>query len=43
MLRPSAKASGAFVIEINLAPTLYAADTTLSLQGRAKDLVPLIL
>ncbi len=43
MLMPAAKASGAFVIEINLDPTPYSSDVALSLQGRAKDIVPLLL
>lgn len=43
MLMPAAKANGAFVMEINLDPTPYTVDATLSLQGRAKDIVPLIL
>ncbi len=43
MLMPAAKANGAFVIEINLGPTPYSSDVALSLQGRAKDIVPLLL
>lgn len=43
MLMPSAKAAGAFVIEVNLDPTPYTADVDISLQGRAKELVPLLL
>jgi NAD-dependent deacetylase len=38
-----AKASGAFVVEINLDPTPQSALVDLSLQGRAKDIVPLLL
>ncbi len=38
-----AKAAGAFVAEINLAPTPQSALVDVSLQGRAKDLVPLLL
>jgi NAD-dependent deacetylase len=43
MLMPAAKANGAVVIEINLDSTPNSPDTTLSLQGRAKDIVPLLL
>lgn len=43
MLMPAAKAHGAFVIEINLDSTPYSSHAALSLQGRAKDLVPLLL
>lgn len=43
MLIPTAKAHGAFVIEINLDSTPYSSHAALSLQGRAKDLVPLLL
>jgi len=43
MLMPAAQAHGAFVIEINLDPTPYSSDVALSLQGRAKDIVPLLL
>jgi NAD-dependent deacetylase len=43
MLMPAAQANGAFVIEINLDPTPYSSDAALSLQGRAKDIVPLLL
>jgi len=43
MLMPVAKATGSLVIEINLDPTPYSSDADLSLQGRAKDLVPLLL
>ncbi len=38
-----AKAAGAFVAEINVDPTPHAALVDVSLQGRAKDLVPLLL
>ena len=38
-----AKEAGAFVAEINLDPTPQSAWVDLSLQGRAKDLVPLLL
>ncbi|MBA5866007.1 MAG: NAD-dependent protein deacylase [Nitrospira sp. CR1.3] len=38
-----AKESGAFVAEINLEPTPQSGLVDLSLQGRAKDLVPLLL
>jgi len=43
MLMPEAKASGAFVIEINLDQTPHSSAVDLSLQGRAKDVVPLLL
>lgn len=43
MLMPSAKATGAFVIEINLDRTPFTPDAGLSLQGRAKDIVPQLL
>lgn len=43
MLMPAAKAHNAFVIEINLDPTPYSSAVSLSLQGRAKDLLPLLL
>ncbi|MEO8342145.1 MAG: NAD-dependent deacylase [Nitrospirota bacterium] len=43
MLMPAAKANGAFVIEINLDSTPTSPDAALSLQGRAKDIVPLLL
>jgi len=43
MLMPAAKARGAFIIEINLDPTPYSSDVALSLHGRAKDIVPLLL
>ncbi len=43
MLMPAAKANGAFVIEINLDSTPNSPDAALSLQGRAKDIVPLLL
>lgn len=38
-----AKEAGAFVAEINLDPTPQSALVDISLQGRAKDLVPLLL
>ena len=38
-----AKEAGAFVVEINLDPTPQSALVDISLQGRAKDLVPLLL
>ncbi len=43
MLMPSAKDHGAFVIEVNLDSTAYSPDVALSLHGRAKDIVPLLL
>jgi NAD-dependent deacetylase len=43
MLTPAAKANNAFVIEINLDPTPHSSVVSLSLQGRAKDIVPLLL
>jgi NAD-dependent deacetylase len=43
MLMPTAKAHRAYVIEVNLDPTPYSSDVHLSLQGRAKDIVPLLL
>lgn len=43
MLMPTAKAHQAYVIEVNLDPTPYSSDVDLSLQGRAKDIVPLLL
>ena len=43
MLMPTAKAHQAYVIEVNLDPTPYSSDVHLSLQGRAKDIVPLLL
>ena len=43
MLMPAAKANGAFVIEVNRDGTHYSPQVDLSLQGRAKDLVPLLL
>jgi NAD-dependent deacetylase len=39
----AAKEAGAFVAEINLDPTPQSALVDISLQGRAKDLVPLLL
>jgi NAD-dependent deacetylase len=38
-----AKESGAFVAEVNLDPAPHSASVDLSLRGRAKDLVPLLL
>jgi NAD-dependent protein deacetylase/lipoamidase len=38
-----AKEAGAFVVEINLEPTQQSELVDLSLQGRAKDIVPLLL
>lgn len=43
MLMPSAKAHGAFVVEINLDPTPYSSGVDLSIQARAKQIVPLLL
>ena len=43
MLMPSAVANGAFVIEINLDPTPYSSGADITLQGRAKEIVPLLL
>ena len=43
MLMPSAVANGAFVIEINLDPTPHSSGADISLQGRAKEIVPLLL
>lgn len=43
MLMPTAKEHGAFVIEINLDATPYSSVVDLSLPGRAKDLLPLLL
>lgn len=40
---PIAKAAGAFVVEINLDPTPNSTLVDVSLQGRAKDLVPLLV
>jgi len=37
---PVAKAAGAFVVEINLDPTPHTELVDVSLQGRAKDVVP---
>jgi NAD-dependent deacetylase len=39
----SAKDAGAFVVEINLDPTPQSELVDVSLQGRAKDIVPLLL
>lgn len=38
-----AKKAGAFVAEINLDPTPQSGLVNMSLQGRAKDIVPLLL
>lgn len=38
-----AKQAGAFVVEINLDSTQQSAIVDVSLQGRAKDIVPLLL
>jgi NAD-dependent deacetylase len=38
-----AKEAGAFVAEVNLDPTPQSGLVDVSLQGRAKDLVPLLL
>ena len=38
-----AKEAGAFVAEINLDPTPHTGIVDVSLEGRAKDLVPLLL
>ena len=43
MLMPSAQAAGAFVIEINLAPTPHSSAADLSIQGRAKEVIPLLI
>lgn len=43
MLMPAAKSNGAFVIEVNLDPTPYSSEADLSFQGRANDVVPLLL
>jgi NAD-dependent deacetylase len=40
---PAAKATGAYVVEINLEVTPYAGVVDRSFQGRAKDLVPALL
>ncbi|WP_447976988.1 SIR2 family NAD-dependent protein deacylase [Candidatus Nitrospira bockiana] len=40
---PAAKAAGAFVIEVNLDVAPYAGVADVSLQGRAKDLVPALV
>lgn len=42
MLMPSAKSNGAFVAEVNLDSTAYSSDVDLSLQGRAKEIIPLM-
>jgi len=38
-----AKAAGAFVVEINLDPTPNTDIVDVSLQGRAKDIVPVLV
>ena len=43
MLMPIAKAGGATIIEVNLDATPYSAHADFSFQGRAKDIVPLLL
>lgn len=43
MLMPAAKAGRAYVIEVTLDPTPYSSEVDLSLQGRAKEIVPLLL
>lgn len=43
MLMPTAKANGAVVMEVNLDATPYSAHADFSFQGRAKDIVPLLL
>lgn len=43
MLMPAAQANGACVIEVNLDPTPHTSDARLSLQGRARDILPLLL
>ncbi len=43
MLMPTAKANGAVVMEVNLDSTPYSAHADFSFQGRAKDIVPLLL
>jgi NAD-dependent deacetylase len=43
MLMPSAKAHGAFVAEVNLDPTPHSSNVDLSLQGRAKEIIPLLI
>jgi len=40
---PIAKEHGAFVVELNLAPTPHSDLVDISIQGRAKELVPLLL
>ncbi len=42
-LAPLARASGAFVVEINLDPTPASGQVNLSIQGRASDLTPRLL
>jgi NAD-dependent deacetylase len=43
MLMPSAKAHGAFVAEVNLDLTPHSSNVDLSLQGRAKEVIPLLI
>ncbi|MDH4188346.1 MAG: NAD-dependent deacylase [Nitrospira sp.] len=43
MLMPAAKANGAFVVEVNLDPTHSSPSAALSINGRARDIVPLLL
>ena len=40
---PIAKEQGAFVVELNLDPTPHSDLVDVSIQGRAKDLVPLLV
>jgi NAD-dependent deacetylase len=40
---PAARSAGAFVVEINLDPTPNSGVADVTLQGRAKDIVPLLL
>ena len=40
---PVAKAAGAFVVEINLDATPHSGVVDVALQGRAKDIVPLLV
>ncbi|MCC6140587.1 MAG: NAD-dependent deacylase [Nitrospira sp.] len=42
-LMPIAQSHGGFVIEINLASTAHSSTAALTLQGRARDIVPLLL
>jgi len=43
MLMPTAKANGAFVIEVTRDATPYSTHADISLQGRAKEIVPRLL